>query len=134
MTDVTEFRLSDDPMNACLSLLASLFGGPVSFSVGPSPSKALIAEILGGVAGSVRTGRVKRSDRGRCFRMPDWVVWREHFTHYVWFHSPYGFEYGVVSGVGEKKRFWSERACADHFDLALQLSMFRSRRWGLIWL
>ena len=47
VTDITEFRLPDDPRKVYLSPAVDLFDGDVAaFSVGTSPSKALVAEML----------------------------------------------------------------------------------------
>lgn len=52
-----------------------LFDGDiVAFSVGTSPSKALVAEMLAGAVGATGGGFRLHSDRGWHYRTPDWVA------------------------------------------------------------
>ena len=74
VTDITEFRLPDDPRKVYLSPAIDLFDGDVAaFSVGTSPSKALVAEMLDGAVAATGGGFVLHSDRGWHYRTPDWV-------------------------------------------------------------
>ena len=81
VTDITEFRLPDDPRKVYLSPAIDLFDGDVAaFSVGTSPSKALVAEMLDGAVASCSTATAagttarptgcapapRRGSRGRC--------------------------------------------------------------------
>ncbi len=57
VTDITEFRLPDDPRKVYLSPAVDLFDGDVAaFSVGTSPSKALVAEMLAGAVAAAGGG------------------------------------------------------------------------------
>ncbi len=72
VTDITEFRLPDDPRKVYLSPAVDLFDGDVAaFSVGTSPSKALVAEMLAGAVAAAGGG-FSHSDRGWHYRTPDW--------------------------------------------------------------
>lgn len=74
VTDITEFRLPDDPRKVYLSPAVDLFDGDVAaFSVGTSPSKALVAEMLAGAVAAAGGGFTLHSDRGWHYRTPDWV-------------------------------------------------------------
>lgn len=46
----------------------------MAFSAGTSPSKALVAEMLGGAAAAVGGGFLLHSDRGWHYRTPDWAA------------------------------------------------------------
>ena len=78
VTDITEFRLPDDPRKVYLSPAVDLFDGDVAaFSVGTSPSKALVAEMLAGAVAAAGGGFTLHSDRGWHYRTPDSVS----YTH-----------------------------------------------------
>ena len=65
VTDITEFRLPDDPRKVYLSPAVDLFDGDVAaFSVGTSPSKALVAEMLAGAVAAAG-GRLHAPQRPR---------------------------------------------------------------------
>ena len=70
VTDITEFRLPDDPRKVGLSPAVDLFDGDVAaFSVGTSPSKALVAEMLAGAHWPPpRAASTLHSDRGWTYR------------------------------------------------------------------
>ena len=71
VTDITEFRLPDDPRKVYLSPAVDLFDGDVAaFSVGTSPSKALVAEMLAGAVAAAGGGFTLHSDRGWHYRTP----------------------------------------------------------------
>lgn len=75
VNDVAEFRLPDDPRRVYLSPCVDLFDGEVvAFSAGTSPSKALVAEMLGGAVAATGGGFTLHSDRGWHYRTPDWVA------------------------------------------------------------
>ena len=66
------FRLPDDPRKVYLSPAVDLFDGDVAaFSVGTSPSKALVAEMLAGAVAAAGGGFTLHSDRGWHYRAPD---------------------------------------------------------------
>ena len=74
VTDITEFRLPDDPRKVYLSPAVALFDGDVAaFSVGTSPSKALVAGMPGDAVAATGGGFLLHSDRGWHYRTPDWV-------------------------------------------------------------
>lgn len=75
VTDITEFRLPDDPRKVYLSPAVDLYDGDVAaFSVGTSPGKALVAEMLEGAVAATGGGFTLHSDRGWHYRTPDWVA------------------------------------------------------------
>ena len=116
VTDITEFRLPDDPRKVCLSPLVDLYdGGIVSFAVGLSPSKALVAEMLGGAAASVRPGCVIHSDRGWHYRTPDWVAWCD--------------ARGVVRSMSRRGHSPDNAAMEGLFG-RLKVEFFRGRDWS----
>ena len=66
VTDITEFRLPDDPRKVYLSPAVDLFDGDVAaFPVGTSPSKALVAEMLAGAVAAAGGGSLPLSQRPR---------------------------------------------------------------------
>ena len=75
VTDITEFRLPDDPRKVYLSPCVDLYDGDVAaFACGTSPGKALVAEMLEGAVGATGGGFTLHSDRGWHYRTPDWVA------------------------------------------------------------
>ena len=63
VTDITEFRLPDDPRKVYLSPAVDLFDGDVAASRwGTSPSKALVAEMLAGAVAAAGGGFTLHSD------------------------------------------------------------------------
>ena len=75
VTDITEFRLPDDARKVYLSPCVDLFDGDVvAFAAGTSPSKALVAEMLGAAVAATGGGFTLHSDRGWHYRTPDWVA------------------------------------------------------------
>ena len=75
VTDITEFRLPDDPRKVYLSPAVDLFDGDVAaFSVGTSPSQGARGRDARRRRGR-RRGRLHAStaDRGWHYRTPDWV-------------------------------------------------------------
>ena len=116
VTDITEFRLPDDPRKVYLSPLVDLFdGGLASFAVGLSPSKALVAEMLGGAAASVRPGCVIHSDRGWHYRTPDWEAWCD--------------AHGVVRSMSRKGHS-PDNAAMEGFFGRLKVEFFHGRDWS----
>ncbi|MGQ5425493.1 IS3 family transposase [Thermophilibacter sp. ZX-H3] len=116
VTDITELRLPDDPRRVYLSPLVDLFdGGVVSFAVGLGPSKALVAEMLGGAAGRLRLGCVIHSDRGWHYRTPDWVAWCE--------------ANGVARSMSRRGHS-PDNAAAEGFFGRLKVEFFRGRDWS----
>lgn len=71
-TDISEFRLGAGGPRACLSPMVDMRDGRApSWAAGTSPPKALVAEMLGRAAPSVRRGRVAHTDRGWRYRTRD---------------------------------------------------------------
>ena len=116
VTDITEFRLPDDPRRVYPSPLVGLCdGGIVSFAVGLSPSKALVAEMLGGAAASVRPGCAIHSDRGWHYRTPDWEAWCD--------------AHGVVRSMPRRGHSPDNAAAGGLFG-RLKVELFRGRDWS----
>lgn len=114
-TDITEFRLPDDPRKACLSPAVDLFDGDVAaFAVGTSPSKALAAETLEGAVAATGGGFLLHSDRGWHYRTPDWV-------------RACG-EAGVVRSMSRKGHSPDNAACEGFFG-RLKVEFFHGRDW-----
>lgn len=86
-----------------------------AFSVGLSPSKALVAEMLGGVAAAARRGCVLHSDRGRRCRTPDWVGACAAL--------------GLVRSMSRKGHSPDNAACEGFFG-RLKVEFFRGRDWS----
>lgn len=75
MTDIAEFRLLDDPRKVYLSPVIDLHDGDaVASSVDTSPSKALVAETLGGAMTAIDGDFTPHSSRSWHYRMPDRVA------------------------------------------------------------
>lgn len=74
-TDITEFRLPDDPRKVYLSPMEDLFDGRVaSFAAGLSPDRALVRGMLEAAAPSfAHATAIVHSDRGWHYRTPEWV-------------------------------------------------------------
>lgn len=116
VTDVTEFRLPDGPGKVYLSACVDLFDGDVvAFSAGPSPSKALVAEMLGGAAAAVGGGFLLHSDRGWHYRTPDWVAECGRL--------------GVARSLSRRGRS-PDNAAMEGFFGTLKVEFFRGRDWS----
>ena len=115
VTDITEFRLPDDPRKVYLSPAVDLFDGDVAaFSVGTSPSKALVAEMLAGAVAAAGGGFPLHSDRGWHYRTPDWV-------------RACG-EAGVERSMSRKGHSPDNAACEGFFG-RLKVEFFHGRDW-----
>ena len=115
VTDITEFRLPDDPRKVYLSPAVDLFDGDVAaFSVGTSPSKALVAEMLAGAVAAAGGGFTLHSDRGWHYRTPDWV-------------RACG-EAGVERSMSRKGHS-PDNAAAEGFFGRLKVEFFHGRDW-----
>ena len=115
VTDITEFRLPDDPRKVYLSPAVDLFDGDVAaFSVGTSPSKALVAEMLAGAVAAAGGGFTLHSDRGWHYRTPDWV-------------RACG-EAGVERSMSRKGHSPDNAACEGFFG-RLKVEFFHGRDW-----
>lgn len=115
VTDITEFRLPDDPRKVYLSPAIDLFDGDVvAFSVGTSPSKALVARMLAGAVAATGGGFLLHSDRGWHYRTPDWVRACE--------------EAGVGRSMSRKGHSPDNAACEGFFG-RLKEEFFRGRDW-----
>ena len=116
VTDITEFRLPDDPRKVYLSPAVDLFDGDVAaFSVGTSPSKALVAEMLAGAVAAAGGGFTLHSDRGGHYRTPDWV-------------RACG-EAGVERSMSRKGHSPDNAACEGFFG-RLKVEFFHGRDWS----
>ena len=116
VTDITEFRLPDDPRKVYLSPCVDLFDGDVvAFSAGLSPSKALVAEMLGGAAEAVGGGFLLHSDRGWHYRTPDWVAECGRL--------------GVTRSLSRKGHS-PDNAAMEGFFGTLRVEFFRGRDWS----
>lgn len=115
VTDITEFRLPDDPRKVYLSPAVDLFDGDVAaFSVGTSPSKALVAGMLGDAVAATGGGFTLHSDRGWHYRTPDWVrACREA---------------GVERSMSRKGHSPDNAACEGFFG-RLKVEFFHGRDW-----
>ena len=115
VTDITEFRLPDDPRKVYLSPAVDLFDGDVAaFSVGTSPSKALVAGMLGDAVAATGGGFLLHSDRGWHYRTPDWV-------------RACG-EAGVERSMSRKGHSPDNAACEGFFG-RLKVEFFHGRDW-----
>ena len=115
-TDITEFRLPDDPRKVYLSPVIDLHDGDVvAFSAGTSPSKALVAEMLGGAVAATGGGFTLHSDRGWHYRTPDWVAACE--------------EAGITRSMSRKGHSPDNAACEGFFG-RLKVELFFGRDWG----
>lgn len=116
VTDITEFRLPDDPRRVYLSPCVDLFDGDVvAFSAGTSPSKALVAEMLAGAAAAVGGGFLLHSDRGWHYRTPDWVAECGRL--------------GVTRSLSRRGHS-PDNAAMEGFFGRLKVEFFRGRDWG----
>lgn len=116
VTDITEFRLPDDARKVYLSPVIDLFDGDVvAFSAGTSPSKALVAEMLGGAAAAVGGGFLLHSDRGWHYRTPDWVAECGRL--------------GVTRSLSRKGHS-PDNAAMEGFFGTLKVEFFRGRDWS----
>lgn len=116
VTDITEFRLPDDPRKVYLSPCVDLFDGDVvAFSAGLSPSKALVAEMLEGAAAAVGGGFLLHSDRGWHYRTPDWVAECGRL--------------GVTRSLSRKGHS-PDNAAMEGFFGTLKVEFFRGRDWS----
>ncbi len=98
-----------------LSPAVDLFDGDVAaFSVGTSPSKALVAEMLAGAVAAAGGGFTLHSDRGWHYRTPDWV-------------RACG-EAGVERSMSRKGHSPDNAACEGFFG-RLKVEFFHGRDW-----
>ena len=115
VTDITEFRLPDDPRKVYLSPAVDLFDGDVAaFSVGTSPSKALVAEMLAGAVAAAGGGFTLHSDRGWHYRTPT--------------GSRACGEAGVERSMSRKGHSPDNAACEGFFG-RLKVEFFHGRDW-----
>lgn len=115
-TDITEFRLPDDPRRVYLSPCIDLFDGAVvAFSCGTSPSKALVSEMLGRAVAAAGGGFLLHSDRGWHYRTPDWVGACEAA--------------GVTRSMSRRGHSPDNAACEGFFG-RLKVEFFLGRDWS----
>lgn len=115
VTDITEFRLPDDPRKVYLSPAIDLFDGNVTaFSAGTSPSKALVAGMLAGAVAATGGGFLLHSDRGWHYRTPDWVA---------------GCAAAGVERSMSRKGHSPDNAACEGFFGRLKEEFFRGRDW-----
>ena len=89
-------------------------GDVAAFSVGTSPSKALVAEMLAGAVAAAGGGFTLHSDRGWHYRTPDWV-------------RACG-EAGVERSMSRKGHSPDNAACEGFFG-RLKVEFFHGRDW-----
>ena len=116
-TDITEFRLPDDPRKAYLSPIVDLFDGkPVAWSISPSPDADLVNSSLEGAC--ARLGEGERpschSDGGCHYRWPGWIRICE--------------AHGIVRSMS-RKGFSQDNAACEGFFGNLKNEMFYGRDW-----
>ena len=115
-TDITEFRLPDDPRRVYLSPCIDLFDGAVvAFSCGTSPPKALVSEMLGRAVAAAGGGFLLHSDRGWHYRTPDWVGACEAA--------------GVTRSMSRRGHSPDNAACEGFFG-RLKVEFFLGRDWS----
>lgn len=118
VTDITEFRLPDDPRKVYLSPAVDLYDGDLAAaSMGTSPSKALVSEMLEEVAGKARPGRpaLLHNDRGWHYRTPDWVARCEAA--------------GIARSMSRKGHSPDNAACEGFFG-TLKAEFYHGRDWS----
>ena len=116
VTDVTEFGLPDDPRKVHLSPVVDLYDGDVvSFAAGTSPSKALVAEMLGAAVAATGGGFTLHSDRGWHYRTPDWVA---------------GCGAAGVARSMSRRGHSPDNAACEGFFGRLKVEFFYCRDWG----
>ena len=116
VTDITEMRLPDDRRKVYVSPLVDLYDGRVvALSVGPSPGKALVREMLEAARGSIGRGAVIHSDRGWHYRTPEWAALCEGL--------------GVARSLSRKGHS-PDNAAAEGFFGRMKVEMFRDRDWS----
>lgn len=115
VTDITEFRLPGDARKVYLSPCVDLFDGDVvAFAAGTSPSKALVAEMLGGAVAATGGGFTLHSDRGWHYRTPDWVA---------------GCAAAGVTRSMSRKGHSPDNAACEGFFGRLKVEFFHGRDW-----
>ena len=117
VTDITEFRLPDDPRKVYLSPVVDLFDGkPVAWSVGVRPDAALANSSLEAACATLRDGERPwcHSDRGCHYRWPGWKRICEG--------------HGVTRSMSRKGRS-PDNAAAEGFFGRLKNEFFHGRDW-----
>ena len=115
VTDVTEFRLPDDPRRVYLSPAVDLYDGDVAaFSCGTSPSKALVSGMLADAVAATGGGFMLHSDCGWHYRTPDWVAACEAA--------------GVTRSMSRRGHSPDNAACEGFFG-RLKVEFFHGRDW-----
>ena len=118
VTDITEFRLPDDPRKVYLSPVVDLFDGrPVAWSAGTSPDAALANSSLEAACATLRPGEAPfcHSDRGCHYRWPGWKRICE--------------AHGVTRSMSRKGRS-PDNAAAEGFFGRLKNEFFYGRDWS----
>ena len=117
VTDITEFRLPDDPRKVYLSPVVDLFDGkPVAWSIGLRPDAGLANSSLEAACATLAPGERPfcHSDRGCHYRWPGWKRICE--------------ENGVVRSMSRKGRSPDNAACEGFFG-RLKNEFFHGRDW-----
>ena len=116
-TDITEFRLPDDPRKAYLSPILDLFDGkPVAWSISPSPDADLADSSLEGACARLGEGEHPscHSDGGCHYRWPGWIRICE--------------AHGIVRSMSRKGSSQDNAVCEGFFG-NLKNEMFYGRDW-----
>ena len=117
VTDITEFRLPDDPRKVYLSPVVDLFDGrPVAWSAGLRPDAGLANSSLLKACAALAPGESPfcHSDRGCHYRWPGWKAICE--------------EHGVRRSMSRKGRS-PDNAAAEGFFGRLKNEFFHGRDW-----
>ena len=117
VTDITEFKLPDDPRKVYLSPIVDLFDTkPVAWSIGLRPDAALANSSLEAACATLAPGERPfcHSDRGCHYRWPGWKRICE--------------ENGIVRSMSRKGRSPDNAACEGFFG-RLKNEFFHGRDW-----
>ena len=117
VTDITEFRLPDDPRKVYLSPIVDLYDTkPVAWSVGLRPDARLANSSLEAACATLRDGERPfcHSDRGCHYRWPGWKAICE--------------AHGVVRSMSRKGCSADNAACEGFFG-RLKNEFFHGRDW-----
>ena len=118
VSDITEFRLPDDPRKVHLSPVVDLFDGkPVGWAIGTSPDARLAESSLERACATLREGEapIAHTDRGCHYRWPGWkAICARH---------------GITRSMSRKGRSPDNAACEGFFG-NLKNELFYGRDWS----